>query len=364
MATKKQPKLETASAGMLAALKFVNIAQRTIGPPHTRHCVLFDDMVYASDGILTAGHKIEEHLQAAPHTLRLIAALERCKEHMSIAVLASGLSVRSDRFRATVPCMELNVMPKLWPDPPVAPLDDAALRAAFDAVGPLATEGAPKVIQACVRLSAGSACATNGFMLIEYWHGINLPTILVPKASVKALESVKKKFTQFGCSDNSATFYYEDGSWIKTQLYVDVYPNIDKVMDKPSDQWPITPGFFDALRTVLPFVDDERGVLFSKNLIHTEFDKEAGASYELGGIPEGHCFNIDMLMLIEPLANTIDFGKDTKRDELRFFGNKVRGALARKMIHQGRPIEEARRAAAVIQPKTAKFDDMGDDIPF
>lgn len=361
----KKPKSDGPSAGLLAALKFIAVAQRAVGVPYTRHCVLYDDMAYATDGVLTAGHRIEEHLQAAPHTASLIAALERCGDTMTVALLPAGLSINAGRFKVTVPCHDLTAMPVLAPDPLAFALaDDAPLRAALAAVGPLATEGAPKVAQAAILLSDGYAVATNGIALIQSWHGVMMPRVLVPKSSVKVIESVKKRIVGFGGSPSSMTFHFEGGSWIKTQLYVEDFPQFEQILDVKSDQWPLPPEFFEGLRTLEPFVQSARSIYLSKNKLHTHSNPSEGASYELSGVPDGFCFNIDMLFNLEGLAKKLDFGKDTPRNTLLFSGDMTRGAIMPKVWDRSPPAPPPPKAFVYVQLTKRQLEDMDDDIPF
>jgi len=287
---------------------------------------MYGTWLYAFNGILSAGHRIEEDISVAPHTQRLIQALERCEGQMAMTQLQSGLSVKAGRFKAVVPCHVLNDMPPVFPDPPVAVIDDR-LRAGMAAVAPLVSDNAQTVITACARLGPQTICATNRHVVIEYWHGIDLPVILVPKTALKAIEGIKKPLTQFGYSGNTATFYFSDGSWLKTQLYADKYPDIGRVLDKPSDQWPVTPGLYDALRVLKPFTEDSKCVMFSRNLLHTSrTNNTEGGSYELEGIPEGRAFNLEYLLMLEGIAKTIDYAKGDS--PLLFFGENVRGAVS------------------------------------
>lgn len=326
---KKAAKTEEPKTGtqLVDALRFIKLAQNNVTNVAFNHCVLYGQWAYGFDGVLSAGHAIQEDMALAPLTQRLIDALERCEEQMAIVALPSGLSVKSGRFKAVVPCFPLQDMPAITPDPPIAVIDDR-LRAAFAAVGPLATEGAQRVIMAAVRLSAMTAQATNGHVCMEYWHGIDLPTVLLPKQAVKAIEAVNKPLARFGFSSGSATFYFDDGSWIKTQLYQEKYPIFDRVLNVESNPWPITPGLFDALRKLKPFVDDLGAVIFEQNLLRTSrVDNAAGGTYECVGIPEGPVFNLNYLMLLEKLAKTVDYGNG-ERANLIFFGDNVRGAIA------------------------------------
>ncbi len=363
MATKKQKAEAEGDTGLLAALQFVKVAQLQAGPPHTRHCIMWDGMVYASNGILSAGHPVIEHLRVAPHTGKLVAALERCTERMSMAELSSGLSVKSSKFRATVPCHVLQDMPPIQADPPVAPVQDEPLRAALEAVAPLATDGAQRVMGAVVMLSAGPAVATNGFVVFECWHGIDLPTVLLPKNSVKAVLAEKKKIVAVGVSSSSFTFHYEDNSWIKTQLYIEKYPDYQKLFTarEGAKPWPIPVGFFDALRTLKPFVAEQPIVYFGKNVLHTEpYDPSMGASVELSGIPEGHAFNLEQLLSCEANFTQVDWGQgwSDQNTNALFYGPNARGLVV--------PIAYKKRAAAeaIIKPGSGKWADMDDDIPF
>lgn len=328
MAKPKQLKqsAEKTKPTLLEALRFIKLAQLDTGAPVNRHCVLFGQWAYGFDGILSAGHPIEEDLAVAPLTVKLIQALERVDGQMAMVALPSGLSVKAGRFRAVVPCFPLVDMPDIRPDAPMTSIDDR-LRAGFAAVGPLATEGAQHVTTAAIRLGPGTVVATNRNMLIEYWHGIDLPVLLLPKQAIKAIEAIKTPLAQFGFSAGSATFYFVDGSWIKTQLYNEQYPSFDRVLNKPSDQWPITPGLFEALHKLKPFIGEQKGVMFSKNLLHTARNKDVeGSCYEVAGLPDGRQFNLEYLLLMENIVKTVDYGKDT--EPLLFMGDNVRGAIA------------------------------------
>ena len=64
-------------------------------------------------------------------------------------------------------------------------------------------------------------------MLMEAWHGLDLPpNVPLPKQFVAALVKQKKNLTGFGFSRSSATFYFEDGCWLRTQLYSDEWPDV------------------------------------------------------------------------------------------------------------------------------------------
>lgn len=325
---KTPAKPETKSLSLLEALKHVNLAQTTLGFTFTRHCVLHDHWAYGFDGTLSAGHPIQEDLSLAPQTAKLVQALERCDEHLAMAALPSGLSVKSGRFRAVVPCFPLPDMPHIAPDAPVTAIDDR-LRLGFAAVAPAVSDSGQFVATAAVRLSAGAVCGTNRHVIIEYWHGIDLPTVLIPKAAIKAIEAVKKPLAQFGFSANSATFYFDDGSWIKTQLYNETYPNVDGIWTRHAKAVfvPPVPDFFDAVKKLKPFVDERNAITLGDDELYTQANKDAvGSSYALPGAVKGQTFNVDFLLMIDGLVESVDYGQNNKL--LFFTGNNVRGAIS------------------------------------
>lgn len=318
---------------MLDALKFVSYATKEIGAPFETHVILGNQWAIATNGVVSIGHQIIEEIQACPHTFRLIDALASCAEAYSITQLDAGrLAVRSGKFRAVVPCIEPALAQLPFPDPPVAAIDDR-LRAALETVGVLAAEGAQHVLTASVLLRAGSALATNRHVIFEAWHGIDLPPgLVVPKAAIVALSKVAKPLARFGYSQTSATFYFDDGSWLKTQLYNEQWPaSVDRILNGQVNAWPVPVDFWKAVDAIEPF-SDEGKIFFNGKELRTHPDEGTGASYEVSGIPTGVCFNEAYLKLIKPLAKQIDFCVKRDVDKngymLVFFGDNVRGCIA------------------------------------
>ena len=56
--------------------------------------------------------------------------------------------------------------------------------------------------------------------------------------------------------DNSVTFHYEGGRWIRTQLYVTQWPDMTKLLEQVSVQTPIDPRLYEALDSLQQFSDD------------------------------------------------------------------------------------------------------------
>lgn len=322
----RKSKNETkAASGLIEALRFINVAQKSSGPAFATHCALFNGMAVAYDGVLSVAHRIPDELNACPNTASLLAALAKCGQGFTITHLDSGrLAVKSDKFKAFVPCVAFDEMPQVEPDAKIAVIDDR-IKAALAAVVPLASETAQRVAFAATLLQANSAVATNGSVLLEYWHGIDLPPgLLLPKAAVNAILKTPKPLAGFGYSQSSATFYFDDESYIKTQLYDERYPNYESVLDAPSAPLPLPEDFFTAVAAVEPF-SENNVCYFADGAMRSHAIESEGASYEIEGLPFPMAFNMQFLRMVEPSFKQVCFDKE--KGKALFFGENARGAI-------------------------------------
>lgn len=324
----RKPKENNGAAALIEALKFVALAQHKDGTPQQTHCSIRNGRIVAFDGVIAAGHLIEDDLDASPHTLRLLDALSKCGENLSIAQLDSArLSIKSDRFKALVPCMDSQHLAAttLEPDAPCAVIDDR-LKLAFAAVAPILSETAQRAMMAGALLQAGSVVGTNGALLVEYWHGIDLPPgLLVPKAALEAICKTPKKLTQFGFSQNSATFFFHDNSFIKSQLYSEAYPDYARIFPANVNPWPLPEGFFDGIGKIRSLSDDNIVYFDSASMFVKDAQKNQSGSFDVEGLKSGLAFNMDYLAIVKEFFKQVDF--ETEHGKAVFFGDDVRGAL-------------------------------------
>ncbi len=315
------------AASLLAALKFVAVAQKKAGTVQQQFGMISGNWAAASNGVLTVATKVEEDLTACPHTYQLIDALSKVGEDLSITQLSpTALAVVSGAFKALVPCVAFGDFEITGPDERCAVIDDR-IKAAFEAVLPLATDGAQHAHLAAVLLQSGSAVATNGHVLVEYWHGIDLPPgMLVPKASAVAIAKAGKALTGFGYSGASATFWFEDDSFIKTQLFGEQYPNYGIVFNCESlNPWPVPEEFYKAVRSIESF--SRSGIVYFEDGMLASNEQETEAStYKIEGLPEGMGFNAKYLLMVEPSFKNVHFDEDSNK--AYFFGENVRGVLS------------------------------------
>jgi len=155
---KPRSKPVTQSSSLLNAISFVGSVIKDKGAAFETHVCLRNQWASGTNGVLSAGHKIDEQLEAYPQNALFKAALEKCSEMLSITLLETNkLSVKSGSFKALVPCVDGDLMHLIEPDPPIAVIDDR-FKKALETVGVLAAENAQSVVTASILM--------NGFSLI------------------------------------------------------------------------------------------------------------------------------------------------------------------------------------------------------
>ena len=323
-------KVEPSQSGLLDALRFCKLVTKSEGPPNETHFLLSNNGATAFNGVLAAGCRINEDVHCAPNADLITQALSKCGEQLSITQLDNGrLSIKSGKFKCLVPCIDPQLLTVAIPDAPLAVIDDR-FKEAVEAVSVLASADAQSVVAASVLMAGGSVIATDRKMLMEAWHGIDLPYgIALPKAFAVALTKIPRKLTKFGFSQSSCTFYFEDESWLRSQFYAEPWPDVRGILDRKCNPWPVPNDFWKALDAIEPFADEDC-VFFDTGIMRSHADANEGASYEVYGIPKGCIFTIKQLNIIRPYVKQIDFiapGMHTNT-MCMWFGDKVRGAIA------------------------------------
>lgn len=325
-----RPKKRTAEAaainnGLLDALQFVGSVTNDAGPINETHICLGANWACAYNGTIAASHPIVEDIYACPHAKTIIEALSKCNEHISFTQLdANRLSIKSDKFKAVVPCIDPTLLKLAIPDPPITAIDDR-FKEGLSIVGTLPSDNAQYVYLASILMNGYGLISTNGKVVIEYWHGIDLPPgISLPKALIDPLTKTNKKLCKFGYSQSSVTFYFEDDSWIRSQLYAEAWPDMGLILDRPSNAWPVSGDFWRGLDAIAGFTESGFAY-FDTGILRSHENAAVGASYEVAGLPKGPAFPTKQLAMIKPYANRIDF---LAKDCLMFFGDKIRGCIA------------------------------------
>ena len=314
---------------LLEAIKFVSLATRDIGPINETHIYLGGNWAAASNGVIAIATKIEEDVFACPNAKLLQEALSRSTE-FELKKRPNDIQLISGKFKANIPCIDAGLLTIPSPDDATNEVTNSLITA-FEAAGTLVDENGQDIVDVSMLLNGRSVIASNRAVIFECWHGIDLPTGLsLPKAIVEPLVKAGKKLTKIGGSQSSVTFYFEDESWIKTQLFVKKWPDtVGSLLDRECNPKPVPAGLWEALAAIAPFSTDG-ACYFENGRILSHPSQDAGASYELAGGPDGRSFTIKQLSLIKPYAKTIDFfAKGPHGGSMAvFFGENIRGCIA------------------------------------
>lgn len=319
------------TAELIEAVRFAALAQtNTAGASEEQtHCLIKNRLISASNGLLSASTKIAIEFEAFPHTEKLLKALESCGDDLSITKPDdTKIVIKSGSFRATIPCLPVGIVPDVFFDRPIAVIGDI-LKTALKTCAGLASNSATTVVQSSVLLANMSAFATNNIVMVEAWHGCNLPPgLVIPKQSIQAMCKPDSPWVKFGFSENSLTIFYENGAWIKTQLYAVEWPDVNGLFNKyPVSQFKpdkVPTGLADAVSLVLPFAQNNH-ITIEPGLV-----KSAGADCEVPEL-QGLKTNINgeyLLYVLNDLkANLIDIGD--RKMMLYFSGEGLRGFVAK-----------------------------------
>lgn len=329
----KKAQASGATAKLAEAFEFVSAAYKEKGQPFEEYCRIVNKQVIAFNGVIALGHPIDEEIAICPHLGKLLAAIKRAGTTLSLTELDSGrLSMKGDNLRVIIPCIDGQAIPAIMPDAPCGVMSDEIL-AGFAAVNPLIKEGDANVrwIETAALLRANTIFATNGHICFEYWHGIDLPPgLAVPKLTVATLAKTKKKLTRFGFGPNSVTFYFEDGAWLRSQLFNEQFPDVDRLLNKafgtrgPNDLLQTPPALFEACAAVLPFAETS-AIYLGPGIVKSHPVDGAGGEYPVEGLAGYAVVNGEYMKLAAPHATRFDLCPD--QDHVIFFGDKIRGVL-------------------------------------
>lgn len=322
----KRPKATTDSA-LLASIKQLSLILSDEGQVYDTHVIMRDNWMTASNQVISMGERIKEDLNCCPNALLLKEALSKCGQSISITQLEHKLSIKSEKFRALVPCIPPENLTRIEPDASMAQLD-GRLAASLTALASLALDDENRIELASVLIQGGTITATDGHVMVQHWHGIDLPKLMLPKAIIDPVRKNTKQLKGFGYGRSSCTFHYEDDSWIKSQFFIKEWPDISPILDQKTNQLPLPNDFFNAVKALEKF-SDNGDVYCDTNIMRSHPEEGQGASYEVYGLPKGPTFKIKQLKILEPFIKTIDFFVPHRGHNMTiFYGDGVRGAIA------------------------------------
>lgn len=339
---------------VLENLKLLGLVAKKNGTVQNTHIMIKDEFAKVCSDELSIGCPMPFSANAVVSYHDLLEAKKVAGTEFACTTLQGQLVVVAGDVRMVVNADHSGVWACPAPDVQIAPATDS-LRTALSAVVPFATVTDRPNIQG-VLCQGMTAVATNGYALIEAFHGVDMPPNLrLPVVFVKKLEKIKRKIIGFGFSEYSFTVWFEDGAYIRTAMYAGNYAEYMQVFDEqPGELVDLPDEFYKTLKAIQAFAKDDV-VYFKDGRIYTSRDSESASSFHHPGIPNGFGFNIKYLLLIAPHAPTVKFMNSG--EGVQFECGNVRGSV---MGLDTRP-----------QPKIAEpiidenyYDAFDDDVPY
>lgn len=329
---KPKPVQNPSIASLHEALKYLSpCVVKDSDKPSETHCQIAGGRAWMFNGAVAMGCMVDIDTTANPELERFLLALSKCQQEVSITQTKHDIVVTSGKFKAHIPCLGNELFMPIVPANPIAQMDDR-FRKSIGIVGRLAKESAARLMEASVYTRANSALCSNGHVIIESWHGNDMPPMTIPKKSSDIICKIDKPIRSFGLDwvgdqVSALTIWFDDGSFFKTQLYVEAWPEFDRLLDAKADLWPIPDGFWSGLETIADLVEDT-SVWCNGHKIATDSEDEAtGASIEIRGNIPACRFNPELLLLFKDHAEQIDFMHAGQSIKLQ--GEGMRGLVAK-----------------------------------
>lgn len=307
---------------LLDALKFVSQASAKKGTPGQTHCRIENGMLRAFNGEICIGIPVREDLQGAcPHTFNLIDALSKIEGSVSITLVSEHeLCVTSGNLSVSVGCSEVETP---TPNPNVYHISDT-VKDALAFVAPFPRGDTNNLVRSSVLLQSGSAVATCGMVVGEYWHGQDLPTMLLPKPLAKVVGNAPFALSGFGYDGKTATFWFDNGAYVFCNILEANYINYRQVMDTELRPAKIPKGFFKALNVFSKSYDDDICEFNEAGILARPKNSNVNSLYKVGGGLPPMRFIMKQLLQAEKMET---FVFDEVNNCARFFSEKARIAV-------------------------------------
>lgn len=312
---------------MLNSLKFVQGAvSKKDFTPAMSHFNIHDGNIIAYNGIFSISAPINCNINCNPDAESLIKAISKCEKTTQLTITPTGrLSIKSGAFKALINCHP-ELLPDFKPEGNYVEIDGELLYNALNLLYPFSGEDASRPWSNGILIRGQSAFATNNIILIEKWLRTGFPfEINIPKLAIREILRVKEFPQAVQITENSVTFHYDEGKWIKTQQIDAKWPEVSGLLAINADYTEIDENLFIALDHIKDFSDKLKTFYFVENHVTTCKVEDEGASYELPSSPNLGGYSIEMVYKLKNVAKYIDWSRYPK--PCPFIGDELRGIL-------------------------------------
>ena len=310
-----------AASDLVLALRWMMLAQKSGDnlASYQSHCQIGNGWAVAFDGAVAAGHRVNVDWFACPQSARFLAALERSTGGLSLVVDEYAITVKSGRLTVRVPCVD--VLPEIaHPGPKAIGCGDELL-AALRKVLPVCKESGFTVLESSIEIANGMATATNRVALLQAWHGLELPRMILPRAAAMILLK-QDSLTGIVTGEGAVTFWFGPDKWLRFNLYDPAaYPDVSRIFNVQDNPQPLPEGFKEGVEALLPHVGDDGTI----DISHGGLSVPNMDAVYTGDFTASIRVNAELLKLVANIATSADFAAGGK---IIFYGDGLRGALS------------------------------------
>jgi hypothetical protein len=239
---------------------------------------------------------------------RLVAAWLACKGTPEPQVGEANLTIKAGRVRARIPLSDPGVYPATKPDERTVDTPPGVAKL-LDRLNPFVATDASRPWATSVCLSGDHAYATNNVVLVRVpFPGILPHPVNVPQAVFEAITELGEP-VGLGYCDASVTFYFEDGSWVKSSLISGEWPTktVDGLVGQLTEAWEAPhPDLGMILNTAAKLADARHPIVEftggGLKLLDDAFEAD-----ELLPVPDDGKVNARMAALVFDLADGVQW---------------------------------------------------------
>jgi len=291
---------------MLDTLNFVRgaVAEKDLVPVLT-HFRVYNGRIQGSNGRIAIDAPLPE-LQGYDFTVpadRFLRAVDTCGGEPKLLIKDDKLVIKRGKFTAKLPLADNAAYPLAEPDKGrKGRINIEFLPTMRQFIG----QDASRPWASGVLMTGDHAYATNNVVLVR--HKIDGPkkNINIPLTAVEELCRIGVDYDiKYTHTDNHVTFYYDDGSWLRSQLFSVDWPDLSGMFKVCSRK--VREDVKEAVAQILPFCPDPKTpvIKFGDDGVST-LEGDVSAVVKVAGLTEAY-FRAEPLGMVFDIATHFDW---------------------------------------------------------
>lgn len=335
----KSPKARKEQSALSIAVDFLKHCKSSTPEgqnlTYADHIMFTNGYAYRFDGILACGYPCQDEIDICPEFEPFAKGLRRVGSDFKLLVSGDHLRIVGSKLQVHVYAMASDEYMALPPNPPFYAVDNKTFREALAKIVNIASDTSEHVLTSSIRFGKGFATATNRFLIAQVVTGTYTDIdLVIPKRTIATLLKTSMPIISIGYDENSVTFWFDNGAFMRSQLYKESWPDTaDSLLVENVDEHTNIPReFFEAVEAVSDLADTS--VLhFTKNGVQDVPNETIATSYKIAYNDIPTKLSADELKLIAGHANKcmINNRLPSGAPAATFFGDGYRATLSHMM---------------------------------